>query len=144
MSIVNMDFYGIELFFIVHFFPPAEMKVAYATLRRANVSICSHQRNAAQGGEGLVQKKANMPHFSELQHPLPLKNPPLLRALPVAWDSQSVKGNFISRRLHCSRDLFWDEAKKLVCATCLGFNTLNLLKRQWGHFFACEKSLASS
>ena len=70
----------------------------------------TNQRNAAQGGEGLVQKKANMPHFSELQHPLPLKDPPLLRAHPFglarAWASQSVKGNFISRRLHCSRDLF--------------------------------------
>jgi hypothetical protein len=35
----------------------------------------TNQRNAAQGGEGLVQKKANMPHFSSLQHPLPLRNP---------------------------------------------------------------------
>ena len=52
-----------------------EMKTACAALRRANASICSDEKNAAQGEEGLVQKKANMPHFSELQHPLPLRNP---------------------------------------------------------------------
>ena len=80
----------------------------------------TNQKNAAQGGEGLVQKKANMPHFSELQHPLPLKDPPHLRALPVAWISQSVKGNFISRPSNCSRDLFLNKAKKLVLRYVLG------------------------
>ena len=34
------------------------MKIAFATLRLANASICSHQKNAAQEGEGLDFKKA--------------------------------------------------------------------------------------
>ena len=32
-----------------------------------------YEKNAAQGGEGLVREKANMPHFLVLRHPLPLR-----------------------------------------------------------------------
>ena len=35
----------------------------------------TNQRNAAQGKEGLDRKKANMPHFFDLRHPLSLKVP---------------------------------------------------------------------
>ena len=40
----------------------SDMKIAYASLRLANASICSHQKNAAKG-EGFIREKANMQRF---------------------------------------------------------------------------------
>ena len=56
------------------------------------------------------------------------KTPPPLRArrwLARAWVCQLDKGKFISRPLHCSRDLFRDEARKLVLRYVLGSTLLN-------------------
>ena len=41
----------------------------------------TNQRNAAQGKEGLDRKKANVPHFFALRHPLSLKDPSHLSAI---------------------------------------------------------------
>ena len=48
------------MFIYVHFLPAAEE---------------NEPKERRSRGEGLVQEKANMPHFLVLRHPLPLRNP---------------------------------------------------------------------
>ena len=85
------------------------------------------QRNAAQGKEGLDRKKANMPHFFALRHPLSLKDPSHLSAI------RQTKGE----------DLWWENvivlkgfAKKGTVR--LGFNTLTACKRKTGIFLTSQ------
>ena len=69
-----------------------------------------------------------------------LMDPPRLRALPVARVSLSAKGNFISRPLNCSRDLFWDKAEKLVLRYVLGSILLNYWYDSEGIFSLAKKA----
>ena len=111
----------------------------------------TNQRNAARGWGGFNQAKAikakerqKRSAFAWFQH-LPLAQDPTPTArspfgFARAWVCQSVEGNFISRPSNCSRDFFWDEAKKLVLRYVLGSTLLNYRNDSEGIFSLAKKA----
>ena len=74
-----------------------------------------------------------MPHFSELQHPLSLKNPSLLRARPKGEHERGfvdgLKGN-LSPVPQTVAVISFEIKLKVSFAICVGFNTVLIQKRQ--------------
>ena len=56
-NIVVLSNFDLSKCFLCSFSVRSDMKIAYATLRLANASICSHQKNATQG----VERKISPP-----------------------------------------------------------------------------------